>query len=240
MDSTTTVAPFKRTTIIAHFRTHEGGARWPVFAQVAWDGRKLSITGVEGPRSNGDCHGSCGQVTTGPEATHHIDRIPEYDRLAEVWDRWHLNDMRAGCEHQRATWNTTEKVEVVTYQLTGAALVERSNVKRIAERRLEAGETVTLTEEERALLALPYTTTTAPDADGPASGRYEVKSREWKAVGWLRESEHPRGLLMKPCEVCGYKYGSAWLHEDVPADVLEFLQSLPDDSRAMPPRWLRD
>ena len=23
-------------------------------------------------------------------------------RLKDLWDRWHLNDMRAGCEHQRA------------------------------------------------------------------------------------------------------------------------------------------
>ena len=23
-------------------------------------------------------------------------------RLVEIWRRWHLNDMRAGCEHQRA------------------------------------------------------------------------------------------------------------------------------------------
>lgn len=29
--------------------------------------------------------------------------------LVELWDRWHLNGMRAGCEHQRArgwTWET--------------------------------------------------------------------------------------------------------------------------------------
>lgn len=59
-------------------------------------------------------------------------------RLGEVWDAWHLNGMRAGCEHQRA--------------------------------------------------------------DGLASGT---------------------------CETCGYAYGSAWLAEPLPADVLEWLAQLP-------------
>lgn len=28
-------------------------------------------------------------------------RTPKMARIAEVWRRWHLNDMRAGCAHQR-------------------------------------------------------------------------------------------------------------------------------------------
>jgi hypothetical protein len=27
---------------------------------------------------------------------------PRVQRIVKVWRRWHLNDMRAGCEHQRA------------------------------------------------------------------------------------------------------------------------------------------
>lgn len=30
-----------------------------------------------------------------------------------------------------------------------------------------------------------------------------------KALGWLRENEHPDGILCKPCPVCGYKYGTS-------------------------------
>src|SRR5690242_10172950 len=39
------------------------------------------------------------------------------ERLLEVWDRWHLNDMRAGCKHQRATWNPLEEIVLVQYIL---------------------------------------------------------------------------------------------------------------------------
>ena len=32
-----------------------------------------------------------------------------YRRLLDIWERWHLNDMRAGCVHQRAMdWNVDE------------------------------------------------------------------------------------------------------------------------------------
>jgi len=36
--------------------------------------------------------------------------------------------------------------------------------------------------------------------------------------------------------VCGYKYGSEWKKEAVPADVLEFLRALPDTD--VKPAWV--
>ena len=49
-------------------------------------------------------------------------------------------------------------------------------------------------------------------------------------------NEHPDGMLCKPCEVCGYAYGSQWLREEVPADVLAFLAALPES--ALTPAWV--
>jgi hypothetical protein len=76
-----------------------------VFLTIEWTGKRLSITGVVGPKANGDCYGSCGQCR---DALKEITRFDDgwwmkegVARLAETWDRWHLNDMRAGCEHQR-------------------------------------------------------------------------------------------------------------------------------------------
>lgn len=66
-------------------------------------------------------------------------------KLLEVWDRWHLNSLRAGCEHQRR-------------------------------------------------------------------------------LGW--DSLPHEETIGKACPVCGYKYGSAWLHEPLPEDVIDFIKSL--------------
>lgn len=38
------------------------------------------------------------------------------------------------------------------------------------------------------------------------------------------------------CDECGYKIGSAWTFRDVPAEVIEFLESLPDTDRI--PAWV--
>ena len=80
------------------------------------------------------------------------------ERMVEIWKQWHLNDTRAGCEHQRALgW----------------------------ERKL---------------------------ADGRWSGH-------------LYESEHPDGVLCKPCPTCGYKYGEKWLTEKLPQEVIDEIKS---------------
>jgi hypothetical protein len=49
---------------------------------------------------------------------------------------------------------------------------------------------------------------------------------ERKGVGWVRPEEHPDGLLCKPCKVCGYKYGSEWKREEIPAEVLAELERI--------------
>lgn len=76
----------------------------------------LSITGVEGPLPNGNCLGSCDQINT------HDWHIVDYEngwnkakvnRLRDIWKRWHLNDLRAECVHQRERgerWKTTPSI----------------------------------------------------------------------------------------------------------------------------------
>jgi len=146
-------------------------ANGQMFLKIKFENKRLSITGVIGPLSNGDCRGNCGQIIDKLSDLHQY--TPGYSpelcgKLREAWERWHLNDMRPGCEHQRA-WDAGERL----------------------------GE---------------------------------------KLAGWTYPAEHPKGLLMKPCPDCGYKYGSAWLHEDVPGGVIEFLFSLPESR--LSPAWV--
>lgn len=220
---------------------HRGEQPVSVYVKIKYrvDGR-LSITGVHGPTSDGNAWGLCGQITDT------LREIAEYgegwdaasvSRLAEIWDCWHLNDMRAYCEHQRTAWNIGEELEVVTYKLTTEAWKMRRAAEDKAITAAAAGELANLTAVERALIAfdlLPLYT--PPDADSPLSGMMEVDRRETRTAGWVRQKEHPRGLLAKPCEVCGHKYGSGRLKEEVPADVLDWLRSLPDTTRK--PAWV--
>lgn len=144
-----------------------------LFCKITIDDGVLSISGVIGPMRNGDARGGCGQINMefahrnpedndkrygNPVRPEQIEFAPEWTadlwlEFLDVWAKWHMNDLQAGCEHQRK-------------------------------------------------------------------------------MGWRIYDDHP----CEPCPECGYKYGSAWLREELPASVIAFLQSLPDTDRQ--PAWV--
>ena len=103
-------------------------------------------------------------------------------RMVEIWRRWHMNDMRAGCEHQRAEgWD-----------------------KRPIDPNRPPSTYITLKRGECGLLR---------DYSG------------WNMLAWATLQDHPNGLLSEPCAKCGYKYGTSWLCEELPADVVAEIES---------------
>jgi hypothetical protein len=82
--------------------TQDTGHTW---CRIKFDGKRLSITGVEGPKSDGDCRGSCGQIVD------HLSAVTTFaegwdaaliSRFQQIWRDWHLNDMQAGSPSQTA------------------------------------------------------------------------------------------------------------------------------------------
>lgn len=76
----------------------------PAYAEITYRDGKLSIHGVVGPFASGNCAGSAGQCVTeigeGVPAKGWTKEM--LSRFCKVWEEWHLNDMRAYCEHQKA------------------------------------------------------------------------------------------------------------------------------------------
>lgn len=146
---------FRKTVRLGTAKTY-GGRTYSTYARIEFTEGKLSICGVEGPLPSGNCLGGCGQIDMHLKAED-LNPAPGWTRnkirdFLNVWNLWHLNDMKAECEHQRAR-----------------------------------GET-------------------------------------WKT--------HPEAI----CPDCGYKLGSAWLREEVPADVVDFLLKLPNTDKQ--PAWV--
>lgn len=96
---------FERVYYIARFANYRG-VNHPVFARAVVDhDGQLHITGVEGPKRNGDCWGSCGQIEMDWRERGWTTKGADFndEQLAEfmaIWDRWHLNHMRAGSQAQ--------------------------------------------------------------------------------------------------------------------------------------------
>lgn len=245
-----------------------------VYVEIEFDGKRLSISGIAGP--------SCGQIQ---EPTDWVAFEPGWSqeltsKLWSIWRTWHLNDMHAGCQHQRANWDLEKKIEFDSYSIDWD--VKRS-IQRVFETDQRGSAAIQLNRppfggsHAAALLYLldqagikPFGWSVIPST--PKAPRSKVaaklerefafikegelaaynekafnnslrssvlnrpskppifKKTETKTANRVRPEEHPDGLLCKPCEVCGYKYGSAWLHEDVPGEVIEFLASLPEQA----------
>lgn len=213
--------------------------------KISEDGR-LSISGVEGPKANGDCIGSCGQIDM--HLRDEVDQIvpaPGWDaaKLTEffaVWRKWHLNDMTPGCEHQVGPEWTAKDVTLYHWRQTDAAGAAKKAAETAAGDALKAGQTFTPTPEQTAAAVLPYSLTThtpdTPEHYQAAQNTSYSRATETKSTRWLNQSEHPDGFLSKPCPVCGYKYGTKHLKRDLPADVIAFLQGLPTTDKT--PAWV--
>lgn len=95
----TTVAPFKATRTFKHGLQH-------LVIEAEWNGTRLSITGTEYVHGAHRLDGvvGCGQILDTVRRAGHT-------RLAAIWDAWHLNDMRPGCEHQRAAGWSERRID---------------------------------------------------------------------------------------------------------------------------------
>jgi len=153
-------------------KTYRGRA-YSIFCKIEFKDGRLSISGVEGPLPSGNCLGACGQIDMHlRDQQDTITPAPGWDRdkLAHffaIWNRWHLNDMRAGSPAQMA---------------------------------------------ELAKHTYP----------GQPTSHYD----------WAKQTLAAAGL--EPDN--GYSYGSAWLTEEVPDSVIEWLTGLPDTD--VQPAWV--
>ena len=220
------------------------------FCKMEFSKGKLSISGVIGPRRNGYCRGSCGQC---------VDEIREgtptegwtremVDKFCAIWDEWNLNDMRPYCQHQKELgWGKLagKPVTLYNYSLNKMAFGKKKAAENAALNALRRGETFSPTEEQVFFTTIPCSARLPEEISGENAAYYEPKkplypgdkgATEVQRLGWLKPDAHPDGILCKPCPVCGYKYGTSWLKEAVPADVIDWLFALPDTT--VKPAWV--
>ena len=178
---------YKKTTKIG--KTNNGLAVW-IETEISHNG-SLLITGVIGPKRNGDSKGPCGQIV---EDLKDAEFLPGIDgkTLIEVWERWHLNGMRAGSPDQEDYIRANPELFEVKYPVShyeNACGVLRS-------------------------------------AGLDPSPNYTLGYLAELGTYWYNVLDNEKDVP--------YKYGSGWLKEQLPLDVVEFIQSLPDDSDEYP------
>jgi hypothetical protein len=232
-----------------------GGASMGIYVHAQYKDGKFSLSGVEGPRRSGNCTGGAGQISMGylhrdPE---HNDKrydtpiLPEQIRFAagwnkelwwdllEIWHDWHLNDMSPSCEHQQALGWGKKELEVCTWQLKKSVQDLQKGAENRAMVALRSGEPYQAQPSESFIVKLPCEVK-APRESAAISEFYEIKKAEKVASGWVREKDHPEGVLCKPCPVCGYEYGTKWIKKEVPQEILKKIAAMPPAGKI--PAWI--
>lgn len=221
------------------------------FVEVTFKNGKLSLHGVIGPTSNGNCKGSCGQIQQ--EIRKGIPNEKDgwtqelLSELCDVWAAWHLNDMHPECKHQRALgWNDTARTQVKIYnwELNHKTLKQQREAEQAALSALKTGVTFTPTAEQTKIAQMPYTIKTYTEELPQDKKDYYIARKqnsfgrhvEIKSLSNLYPKEHPDGILAKSCPVCGYKYGTAWKTVEVPQQVTDWLFALPESTKT--PAWV--
>ena len=217
--------PLKRTIEIG---TMKDNPDQHVFIDIDFDGKRLSITGDISNRSKTQLY-ACGQINMSidPKKINYADPWNEtrFTHFLAVWNRWHLNDMRAGCEHQERNWDKYRELQIPTYTWT----TEYYNARqRAADGKMDMGEYQTFRTISQKVHDLTIKNNRNEEIIKLLTDAkmIKIKKVETKTVNWVTPDEHPDGILTKPCEICGYKYGTKWNFEEVPEEVLEYLRTV--------------
>lgn len=210
-------------TVEMEYKTDGDKKRFSVCGNV-WNALKSDIL----------CGGQC-LDTIAP----YMENEPVFNEILRLWTLYHLNDMHPECEHQHAAgWaeKAKEKVNLYHWRINDTASKEKRKAEKMAIEALQKGETFTPSEEQRFFANLEYGITTHTETlPEKIAAYYEPKKSsfgghiEVKALGWLRETEHPDGILSKTCPVCGYKYGSSWVYFPIPENdekiIIQLLEN---------------
>ncbi len=228
-----------------------------VYFKAEFKGGKFSMSGVVGPLSSGNCLGGCGQINMEFKHRNNEDDDKRYNKLItpqditfapgwdkeklfdvlDIWEKWHLNDMQAACEHQQSNWNTKKEITLINWswsdkfhQMRTKATSGELSPDEYKLFQIVSAEVLPVTIKSRIKWLSPLAEKLLAD------GWIKEDKRETKTAGWVDYREHPEGVLSKPCEVCGYKYGTSWLKKDVPAEVIAYIESLPGTD--LKPAWI--
>lgn len=145
---------------------------------------------------------------------------PKFFEILRLWKLYHLNDMHPECEHQASMgWveKAREQVAIYTFTMTTDTIRKQNQIKDKVLECAKKGINISLNNKDKLILSLNYSIETYNNClSYDISEYYKLSNTEVKALGWLRETEHPDGILCRPCPICGYKYGSSWNYFPIP------------------------
>lgn len=103
--ATTNTINFRKVVRLGTAKSYNGRS-YSIFCEIEFKDGRLSISGVEGPTRDGNALRACGQIDMHlRNEQDSINLAPGWtreslQRFFDVWQRWHLNDLKAGSQEQ--------------------------------------------------------------------------------------------------------------------------------------------
>ena len=146
-------------------------------------------------------------------------------RIVEIWKKYHLNDMNPACAHQKS-WDFGKVLEIPEYTRTQnmwdrKGQAENGTLPKEAYEQYQADTAIV-----KEILYPGFKARAVDPEEGLIRGLIKIDKYKTQNAGCTTQLEHPEGLLSKPCPVCGYKYGSSWLFEEIPEEILKELETI--------------
>lgn len=149
---------------------------------------------------------------------------PLVAEICDLWEKYHLNNMYPDCEHAINEKLADKKITVNTYRQTIDTIEKINDIKDEIHRKIIEHGSAAVSPDVQLLLDLPYERTdNIPPSLQPY---YKLVKTEEKRAGWVFYTEHPDGVLCKPCPICGYKYGTKWNYRPIPEKDLTRIKEL--------------
>jgi hypothetical protein len=164
-------------------------------------------------------------------------------KLIEIWKQWHLNDMKPYCIHQLKNWDLNKEI-IINSLIINSWKVKNKEISKLLEilkyskdlyefnkllKILNSYNNYLFVEMLRDIKKnilnneqyIPKNESEKSWFDNEII-QYQTKKEKANRIFYTTNNE---GLLNKPCEICDYQYGSKWLIEIVPQDIIQFINN---------------
>lgn len=137
-----------------------------------------------------------------------------YREIMTLWEKYHLNDTNAWCEHQN--YGNGIHKDITIHKLSGNEEYDRiSKIRELPDRYLKV--------TDEGLKNVPMALYEYSSYDLKKGTNTEVKSNGWITYD---EKYSPEGLIGKECPICGAKYGHGWYYMPIAENDLARIKEL--------------
>lgn len=190
----------------------------PLNIEITYDGTKVVIKADAYADLNNACPSNMWYADDWSEDKFR-DLLKAYQEIKNL-------KVHAGCIHQRQNWDLKKEITINKYKWSKNFYNLRNSAANGDLSISEYDWFKQFPKKVSEIVTSRRTINTSLIDELLNADMIELEKTEKQLAVHTWPYEHKKGLLTAPCEICGYKYGSAWVDDPVSMETMAFLRSL--------------